>query len=88
MNSSKGDAIKHSQVKGASNGENEPLFPRLHINETEKAGPRAPPRNKMALYEQFTVPSHRFVKRNQTTSAGSQREHQVILYANIYYTIS
>uniref|UniRef100_A0A0D9V236 Uncharacterized protein n=1 Tax=Leersia perrieri TaxID=77586 RepID=A0A0D9V236_9ORYZ len=38
-----------------------PLFPRLHVNDAVKGGgPRAPPRNKMALYEQFTVPSHRF----------------------------
>ncbi|KAK6927310.1 hypothetical protein RJ641_005901 [Dillenia turbinata] len=37
-----------------------PLFPRLHVNDTERGGPRAPPRNKMALYEQLTIPSHRF----------------------------
>ncbi|KAL6841481.1 hypothetical protein ACP4OV_028624 [Aristida adscensionis] len=37
-----------------------PLFPRLHVNDTVKGGPRAPPRNKMALYEQFSVPSNRF----------------------------
>ncbi|KAM6541754.1 hypothetical protein CsatB_006201 [Cannabis sativa] len=37
-----------------------PMFPRLHVNDTEKGGPRAPPRNKMALYEQLTIPSHRF----------------------------
>ncbi|KAL5228962.1 hypothetical protein ABZP36_017227 [Zizania latifolia] len=38
-----------------------PLFPRLHVNDaTRSGGPRAPPRNKMALYEQLTVPSHRF----------------------------
>ncbi|KAJ4952392.1 hypothetical protein NE237_029224 [Protea cynaroides] len=36
-----------------------PLFPRLHVNDTEKGGPRAPPRNKMALYEQFSIPSQR-----------------------------
>ncbi|XP_006646013.3 protein HEADING DATE 3B-like isoform X1 [Oryza brachyantha] len=37
-----------------------PLFPRLHVSDAVKGGgPRAPPRNKMALYEQFTVPSHR-----------------------------
>lgn len=36
------------------------LFPRLHVAETKKAGPRGPPRNKMALYEQLTVPSHKF----------------------------
>ncbi|XP_062180662.1 ELF3-like protein 2 [Phragmites australis] len=37
-----------------------PLFPRLHVNDTVKGGPRAPPRNKMALYEQFSIPSNRF----------------------------
>ncbi|GMH06960.1 hypothetical protein Nepgr_008800 [Nepenthes gracilis] len=37
-----------------------PMFPRLHVNDTEKGGPRAPPRNKMALYEQLTIPSHRY----------------------------
>jgi len=37
-----------------------PMFPRLHVNDTEKGGPRAPPRNKMALYEQFSIPSQRF----------------------------
>lgn len=44
---------------GAENGV---LFPRLNVKETKMAGPRAPPRNKMALYEQFTIPSHRFVQ--------------------------
>ncbi|KAI3454117.1 hypothetical protein Pfo_010780 [Paulownia fortunei] len=39
---------------------NGPMFPRLHVNDTEKGGPRAPPRNKMALYEQLSIPSHRF----------------------------
>lgn len=34
-----------------------PMFPRLHVNDTERGGPRAPPRNKMALYEQLSVPS-------------------------------
>lgn len=38
-----------------------PMFPRLHVNDTDKGGgPRAPPRNKMALYEQLSIPSHRF----------------------------
>ncbi|XP_071728527.1 ELF3-like protein 2 [Rutidosis leptorrhynchoides] len=27
----------------------DPLFPRLHINDAEKGGPRTPPRNKMAI---------------------------------------
>ncbi|KAL3840839.1 hypothetical protein ACJIZ3_025430 [Penstemon smallii] len=35
----------------------DPLFPRLHINDADKGGPRAPPRNKMALCEQYNVPS-------------------------------
>ncbi|CAK7353080.1 unnamed protein product [Dovyalis caffra] len=37
-----------------------PMFPRLHVNDTDKGGPRAPPRNKMALYEQLSTPSQRF----------------------------
>lgn len=37
-----------------------PLFPRLHVKDSEKGWPRAPPRNKMALYEQLSVPSQRF----------------------------
>ena len=37
-----------------------PMFPRLHVNDAEKGGPRAPPRNKMALYEQFSIPSQKF----------------------------
>ncbi|TKY57945.1 EARLY FLOWERING 3 [Spatholobus suberectus] len=37
-----------------------PMFPRLHVNDAEKGGPRAPPRNKMALYEQFSIPSQGF----------------------------
>ncbi|XP_074276024.1 ELF3-like protein 2 [Silene latifolia] len=37
-----------------------PLFPRLHVNDTDKGGPKPPPRNKMALYEQqLSVPSQR-----------------------------
>lgn len=38
----------------------EPMFPRLHVKDAEKGGPRAPPRNKMALYEQLSIPSQRF----------------------------
>ncbi|KAI4386981.1 hypothetical protein MLD38_004851 [Melastoma candidum] len=37
-----------------------PLFPRLHVNDREKGGPRAPPRNKMALYEQLSIPLQKF----------------------------
>lgn len=36
-----------------------PMFPRLHVNDTNK-GPKAPSRNKMALYGQLNVPSQRF----------------------------
>ncbi|KAL2493177.1 Protein EARLY FLOWERING 3 [Abeliophyllum distichum] len=35
----------------------DPLFPRLHISDADKGGPKAPPRNKMALCEQYSVPS-------------------------------
>ncbi|BAT77954.1 hypothetical protein VIGAN_02057200 [Vigna angularis var. angularis] len=52
-----------------------PMFPRLHVNDTEKGGPRAPPRNKMALYEQFSIPSQRFnsgvVPLNQNISSNT-----------------
>ncbi|XP_008244743.1 PREDICTED: protein EARLY FLOWERING 3 isoform X2 [Prunus mume] len=37
-----------------------PVFPRFHVNDTDKGGPRPPPRNKMALYEQFSIPSQSF----------------------------
>ncbi|ONI15660.1 hypothetical protein PRUPE_3G054300 [Prunus persica] len=33
---------------------------RFHVDDTDKGGPRAPPRNKMALYEQFSIPSQSF----------------------------
>uniref|UniRef100_A0A5B7BD38 Putative Hydroxyproline-rich glycoprotein family protein n=1 Tax=Davidia involucrata TaxID=16924 RepID=A0A5B7BD38_DAVIN len=45
----------------------DPLFPRLHINDAEKGGPRAPPRNKMALYEQLSIPSQRFSSGSAST---------------------
>ncbi|KAK4755922.1 hypothetical protein SAY87_009679 [Trapa incisa] len=49
-------------MKGGKDGEKiGPMFPRLHVNDAaEKGGPRAPPRNKMALYEQLSIPSQRF----------------------------
>ncbi|KAL3844221.1 hypothetical protein ACJIZ3_001624 [Penstemon smallii] len=46
-----------------------PMFPRLHVNDTDKGGPRAPPRNKMALYEQLSIPSQRFDHSNNTDAA-------------------
>lgn len=45
-----------------------PMFPRLHVNDTEKGGPRAPPRNKMALYEQLSIPSQRFTSGSASMS--------------------
>ncbi|KAJ4768285.1 Protein EARLY FLOWERING 3 [Rhynchospora pubera] len=50
-----------------------PMFPRLHVNDTSKGGPRAPPRNKMALYEQFSVPSQRF---NSSSSASTRPQQK------------
>ncbi|KAH6758213.1 hypothetical protein C2S51_018448 [Perilla frutescens var. frutescens] len=34
-----------------------PLFPGLHVSDGDKGGPRAPPRNKMALFEEYSVNS-------------------------------
>lgn len=62
-------------MKGDGKGEEKamgPMFPRLHVNDTEKGGPRAPPRNKMALYEQFSIPSQRF----SSGSSGGARARQ------------
>lgn len=61
-----------------------PMFPRLHVNDAEKGGPRAPPRNKMALYEQFSIPSQRFKQRhlptlNTSTSCNTGSSSQVII---------
>ncbi|KAI3934179.1 hypothetical protein MKW92_043171 [Papaver armeniacum] len=33
-----------------------PLFPRLHVYDTAKGGPRATPRNKMVLYKYLVFP--------------------------------
>lgn len=49
----KSDGNKHQDSGQA-------LFPRLTVAETKRTGPRGPPRNKMALYEQLTIPSHKF----------------------------
>lgn len=55
----------------------EPMFPRLHVNDADKGGgPRAPPRNKMALYEQLTIPSHRL---NDRSSASFPRNTSTTL---------
>ncbi|XP_062202367.1 ELF3-like protein 2 isoform X2 [Phragmites australis] len=63
-------------TRGGGGGKEEgkvmgPLFPRLHVSDAGKGGgPRAPPRNKMALYEQFTVPSNRFSSSASTRAGG------------------
>ena len=49
-----------------------PLFPRLHVNDADKGGPRAPPRNKMALYEQFSIPSQRFTSTSSSVTFSSR----------------
>ncbi|XP_023515059.1 ELF3-like protein 2 [Cucurbita pepo subsp. pepo] len=46
-----------------------PMFPRLHVNDTDKGGPRAPPRNKMALYEQLTIPAQKFSSGSASAAA-------------------
>ncbi|MQL71601.1 hypothetical protein Taro_003909 [Colocasia esculenta] len=51
-----------------------PLFPRLHVNDTNNGGLRAPPRNKMALYELFSIPSQR--SSSDAGGALPRRPHQ------------
>lgn len=43
-------------MKGEKDGGKQmvPLFPGLHISDGDKGGPRAPPRNKMALFEEYS----------------------------------
>lgn len=53
-------SVKTLRKRGMKGGKDEgkpmdPLFPRLHINDADKGGPRPPPRNKMALCEQYNV---------------------------------
>ncbi|KMT17957.1 hypothetical protein BVRB_2g033050 [Beta vulgaris subsp. vulgaris] len=75
-----------------------PMFPRLHVNDTGKGGPRAPPRNKMALYEQLTIPSQRYNsgamplhQNNSNTTAPSTSttqgtSHEQNMYFPLYRT--
>ncbi|PKU62571.1 ELF3-like protein 2 [Dendrobium catenatum] len=48
-----------------------PMFPRVHVSDTEKGGPRAPPRNKMALYEQLSIPLQKFSKPGSVVPSAS-----------------
>ncbi|XP_073316786.1 ELF3-like protein 2 isoform X1 [Primulina huaijiensis] len=47
-----------------------PLFPRFHINDADRGGPRGPPRNKMALSEQF---KHNVSTQNLRYKSGSMK---------------
>ncbi|KAJ7566604.1 hypothetical protein O6H91_02G110700 [Diphasiastrum complanatum] len=73
MKSSKDNKGKGRKQSKGDRGSLEPtaLFPRLHVKETKNGGPRAPPRNKMALYEQLTIPAHRFVHPTANPEAAS-----------------
>ncbi|XP_075479126.1 ELF3-like protein 2 isoform X2 [Primulina tabacum] len=47
-----------------------PLFPRFHVNDADRGGPRAPPRNKMALSEQY---KHNLSIQNLRYESGSMK---------------
>lgn len=47
-----------------------PLFPRFHVNDADRGGPRAPPRNKMALSEQC---KHNLSTQNLRYKSGSMK---------------
>ncbi|CAN8284317.1 unnamed protein product [Cochlearia groenlandica] len=47
----------------------EPMFPRLHVKDAYKGGLRAPPRNKMALYEQLSIPSSHMLNNDHGTTS-------------------
>eukprot|EP00897_Mesotaenium_endlicherianum_P004579 jgi/Mesen1/4149/ME000218S03263 len=55
--------------KGSTCADETALFPPMHVDHATGpgSGPRAPPRNKMALYELVTTPS----KRSRTITSGS-----------------
>ncbi|KAL7150809.1 hypothetical protein ABFS83_05G138500 [Erythranthe nasuta] len=57
-----------------------PMFPRLHVNDTDKGGPKAPPRNKMALYEQLSIPSQRFTTPSSNPAPRPQE------FANMFFS--
>ncbi|KAK6129670.1 hypothetical protein DH2020_036588 [Rehmannia glutinosa] len=52
-----------------------PMFPRVHVNDTDKGGPKGPPRNKMAFYEHVTIPSQRST--NATANLGPPLSQEV-----------
>eukprot|EP00250_Pteridium_aquilinum_P010051 c19117_g1_i1 orf=603-2804(+) len=84
----KSDTMKLSRPRGSSfGGETVPLFPPLHVNEAGKTDVRAPPRNKMALYEQFTVPYNRCMSSNEVAVAPKQHGTSECHYAYVSYTV-
>lgn len=74
-----------------------PMFPRLHVKDAEKGGPKAPPRNKMALYEQFSIPSQSFASgspslfplplRNCTVPSTSGHASQVMFFESVFFPV-
>lgn len=70
-------------VQGVRFKNMEPLFPRLHVKDTEKGGPKQPPRNKMAIYEELATPSSRLalgsgVRMSLNSSDDGQMGHVLV----------
>ncbi|KZV58814.1 hypothetical protein F511_18651 [Dorcoceras hygrometricum] len=57
-------------VKDEGKQMDHPLFPRFHVNDADKGVPRAPPRNKMALSEQY---KHNLSTQNLRYKSGSMK---------------
>ncbi|KAL8152300.1 hypothetical protein V2J09_010060 [Rumex salicifolius] len=82
--------MKRSKYEDKAMG---PMFPRLHVNDTERGGPRAPPRNKMALYEQLTIPSNRYgqgnmhLNPNSGASQGTSNE-RIVYFPSYQHPVS
>lgn len=64
-----------------------PMFPRLNVNDTEKGGPRAPPRNKMALYEQLSIPSQRFNSAPLLVNPNNSNNSNLLSSSQVSYTV-
>lgn len=78
----KGNCLERERMKrGKDEGKiTGPMFPRLHVNDTEKGGPKAPPRNKMALYEQLSVPSQRFNQSTRPVNSNSEHASSQVIF--------
>lgn len=77
-----------------------PMFPRLHVKDVEQGGPKAPPRNKMALYEQLAIPSQDFASgssvspfkfhpllRNKSSVPSTSSAHVSLLVCSLNNTV-